>query len=186
MKKIGYMGIEGSFSETAAKELAELMMIRDPKFVPMVNAQNISEALLNDDISYGVLAVRNTTVGPVEEFIQAFGDTAYEVQGMYTLPIHHCLFKKPEVSVDDLTEVTSHPQALAQTTKTRADKYPALKDVVYEDTALAAQALAEGNLPDTTAVICSSNAGKLWNLELIEENIEDASDNQTIFWLITI
>lgn len=186
MKRVGYMGIEGSFSEMAAKEITDMILMGNAKLVPMVNAHNIMKALEEDEISYGIVGVRNTSVGPVPEFVEAFGDTAYDVHGMCTLPIHHCLYKKPGVDTAALTEVASHPHALSQTHGTREEKYANLTEVEVDDTALAAQWLAEGKLPDTTAVICSSNAGQLWNLELIEENIEDSDDNKTIFWMVTI
>lgn len=186
MKRVGYMGIEGSFSEMAAREIADMMLFGNAKLVPMTNAKNVLNALLEDEISYGVVAIRNTTAGAVNEFVEAFGDTAYDVQGMCTLPIHHCLFKNPGIDVKTLTTVASHPQALTQTKETRAKKYSALAEQEVEDTALAAQLLAEGKLSDTTAVICSKNAGEKWGLELIEENIEDSEDNQTIFWMLTV
>ena len=126
MKRVGYMGIEGSFSEMAAREIADMMLFGNAKLVPMTNAKNVLNALLEDEISYGVVAIRNTTAGAVNEFVEAFGDTAYDVQGMCTLPIHHCLFKKPGIDVKTLTTVASHPQALTQTKETRAKKYSAL------------------------------------------------------------
>lgn len=46
--------------------------------------------------------------------------------------------------------------------------------------------LAKGTLPETTAAICSARAGKLWNLEMIAENIEDSSENRTTFWLLKL
>ena len=186
MKRVGYLGAEGSFSEMAAKEIADMMLFGNAKLVPMTSAKNVLNALLDDEISYGVVAIRNTTAGAVSEFVEAFGDTSYDVQGMCTLPIHHCLFKKAGTDTDKLTTVASHPQALAQTKENRQKNYSGLTEQEVEDTALAAQMLAEGNLSDTTAVICSKAAGEKWNLELIEENIEDSEDNQTIFWMLTV
>lgn len=186
MKRVGYMGLEGSFSEKAAKEISDMMLIGNAKLIPLTNAKNVFHALEEDEISYGIVAIRDTSSQAVTEFIEAFGDAAYEVYGMCTLPVHQCLFKKTGADTDTLTSIASHPHALLQTRQTRAEKYAGFTEVEVEDTALAAQMLAEGNLPDTTAVICSSEAGKLWNLELIEENMEDAEDNKTVFWMITL
>ena len=186
MKRVGYMGIEGSFSEKAAKEITDLMLMGNANLIPMTSAKNVFHALEEDEISYGIVAIRDTSSASVDEFLEAFGDAAYEVYGMCTLPIHQCLFKKAETDINSLTSIASHPHALQQTRQTRAEKYTDLTEVEVEDTALAAQMLAEGNLSDTTAVICSSDAGKLWNLELIEENIEDSDDNKTVFWMVKL
>lgn len=186
MDKVGYMGIAGSFSETAAEELLKQAGITDTQLVPLVCSQNILDALRSGDISYGVLGIRNTTAGPVTEFTEAFQDVAYTVLGEYILPIHHCLFKKPGIDDADLTEVASHPQAFRQTDRNRAERWPQLREHAIDDTALGAQMLANGTLPDTTAVICSLRAGISRGLDLIAENIEDSSVNRTTFWLLRL
>ena len=48
MKRVGYMGIEGSFSEMAAREIADMMLFGNAKLVPMTNAKNVLNALLED------------------------------------------------------------------------------------------------------------------------------------------
>ena len=186
MEKVGYMGIPGSFSEIAAEKLLEQVNWTDKELVPLVCAKNILEELQKGTITYGVLGVKNSSAGPVSEFVETFSDITYEKLGEYVLPIHHCLFKKKEKGMDELTTVASHPQALKQTEQTRKRDYPELKEQAIEDTAIGAEWLAKGILPDTTAVICSINAGKSWGLDLIAENIEDSSENRTTFWLVKL
>ena len=120
------------------------------------------------------------------EFVHTFENISYEKLAVYVLPIHHCLFKKPGVDAAALQEVASHPQALRQTINTRKEKFPDLKELEIEDTAIGAEWLAKGILPETTAAICSARAGKLWDLEMIAENIEDSSENRTTFWLLKL
>lgn len=186
MDKVGYMGIPGSFSEVAAKELLRQAGMQGAELVPLVCAKNILEALKEGAIQYGVLGVENSTAGLVSEFVETFGTETYEKIGEYILPIHHCLFKKPGVDTRTLTETASHPQALRQTDHTRAKNFPQLAEREIEDTAIGAEWLAKGELPDTTAVICSAQAGKLWDLEMIAENIEDSEENRTTFWLLKL
>lgn len=186
MDKVGYMGIPGSFSEIAAEKLLKQERFQETELVPLVCAKNILEALREKKITYGVLGVRNSSAGPVSEFVDAFSDVAYENLGEYVLPIHHCLFKKTGVELSALTQVATHPQALRQTDHTRAARWPQLQEVPIEDTAIGAEWLAKGELPETTAVICSINAGRAWNLDLIAENIEDSDENKTTFWLLKL
>ena len=186
MKKIGYMGIPGSFSELAADELIRQTNMEDCEAVPMVSAWNILKALQDGEADMGVLGVDNSSVGAVQEFVEAFRDVDYEIIDECVLPIHHCLFKKKNVPQSSLTVVASHPHALSQTAKTRAVEFPQLKDVEIEDTAIGAQWLSEDRLPDNTAVICSINAGRMWDLDMIALNIEDVSTNRTTFWLLKL
>ncbi|MCD8018904.1 MAG: hypothetical protein LUF92_04770 [Clostridiales bacterium] len=184
---IGYMGIEGSFSDIAAEKLVAETGIRDAKCIPMTSAKNILQALQNGEITHGVLAVRNSSVGPVSEFVNTFQNVHYDIIGEYILPIHHCIFRKnPKIAKSSLTVMASHPQALAQTRDYRKVHFPELTEQVIDDTALAAKWLASGQLPENTAVICSEKCGPLFGLDLIAHNIEDASDNTTIFWLLTL
>ncbi|MCU6763556.1 P-protein [uncultured Roseburia sp.] len=187
MKKIGYMGIPGSFSEIAARELAKQAEITDVSYIPLICARNILKELQQGTIDYGVLGVENSSAGPVSEFVETFSHIQYEHLETFVLPIHHCLFKlSAETPMEHLTEVASHPQALSQTQQTRAGNYPQLLEKEIEDTAIGAEWLAKGILPDTTAVICSIRAGQAWNLELVAENIEDSSTNRTTFWLLKL
>lgn len=187
MKKIGYMGIPGSFSETAAQKLTLQAGFTEVSYHPLVCAQNILKELKNGSIDYGVLAVENSSAGPVGEFVETFGSVDYEHLETFVLPIHHCLFKRSEdIPNEHLTVAASHPQALAQTRNTRAARFEALAEQEIEDTAIGAEWLSKGLLPDTTAVICSKGAGLSWHLSLIAENIEDSDTNRTTFWLLRL
>ena len=187
MEKIGYMGIAGSFSEIAAMDMAKQMQMKDVEYEPLVCAVNILKALKEGEIRYGVLAVKNSTAGPVSEFVKAFADVPYEVVKEYVLPIHHCLFKKSDkIKTEDLKIVASHPQALKQTEGNRKASYSHMKEQAIEDTAIGAEWLAKGRLSEDTGVICSKRAGESWGLDLIEENIEDSADNKTTFWMLRL
>lgn len=185
--KVGYMGVPGSFSEMAARELVEQIGMLNVEYVPMVSAANILAGLRDRRIHQGVLAIENSTAGPVDEFIENFKNVQYDYLGEHVLFIHHCLYKKsPEISLEQLTKVASHPQALAQTKETRAKNWPHMQAQEIEDTAIGAEWLAKGLLPDTTAVICSRIAGESWGLDLIAENIEDCPSNRTTFWMLQL
>ncbi len=51
----------------------------------------------------------------------------------------------------------------------------------YPDTARAAEDLAAGILPDTTAVIAPRRAAELNGLQILEESIQDLKFNYTVF-----
>ncbi len=187
MNKIGYMGIPGSFSEIAAQELTLQAGFTDVSYHPLICAQNILKELECGAIDYGVLAVENSSAGPVKEFVETFDSVDYEHLKTLVLPIHHCLFKRSaDIPDEHLTVAASHPQALAQTRNTRAARFKTLAEQEIEDTAIGAEWLSKGLLPDTTAVICSKGAGQSWNLHLIAENIEDSDTNRTTFWLLRL
>ena len=187
MINIGYMGVAGSFSDMAAQEIVKRMGYADVRLLPLVCSRNILDKLRSGEADLGVLGVENSSAGPVEEFVEAFDGVEYEVLSEYILPIHHCLFKlNREISVQQLESVVSHQQAFIQTQETRARLWPWLSEQEIDDTALGAQWLANGTLPESAAVICSRIAGEMWNLDLIAENIEDSARNRTTFQLLRL
>lgn len=184
MVVIGYMGIPGSNSEQAAVDLAGEMGWSDVELVPLLDSAGVVGALKDGACEYGVLAVANITAGPVEETVRSLDGVDHEVTMDIWVPIHHCVFVKgPNVVV---RHISSHIQALLQTREHLDALYPDADRVDCEDTALAAENLSKGLIPADTAVICRRNAGEMFGLTLVHENIEDRTDNMTQFHLIRL
>lgn len=180
--RIGYQGEPGSNAEEAAKIIAKRIGLENYELVPLVSSSKVIGGLKRGEITYAVVALKNSIGGTVVETFDAIKNEYLELVATELLPIHHCLFKLnctiPDAS---LQEVASHAQALSQTKETRKQSYPELIDLEIEDTAIGARWLSEGRLPETTAVICRRNAGERYGLCLIAENIEDDSSNLTEF-----
>ena len=67
MTRIGYMGIPFSNSEEMSQIFAREMGFDDAEHVPLVTSKDVVDALCNGKVDYGVVAVRNSTAGPVLE-----------------------------------------------------------------------------------------------------------------------
>ena len=181
--RIGYMGIPGSNSEAAAMEFAEEQGWEDPILIPLTDSARTVGAMLTGECDYGVVAVSNIEAGPVIETMDALqGHDDIVTIGDKWLPIHHCVFVKGEPG--EITVVSSHIQALQQCRRSLESLFPDADLMESEDTALSAQHLAEGKLPDTAAVLCRRNAGEMFGLRMIHENIEDNKENMTEFHLL--
>lgn len=189
--KIGYQGIEGSYSEKAAKEFIAKLGYINVQLVPLVTSHAVVEALKTNKVDYGVAASFNSIVGIVEETSNALNNENIDKFDTIKIPIHLSLYKKSEeIPNERLTMIGSHTMALKETRLTRAGLIlykviPILKELNIEDTAIAAKWLSEGTfVSERTAVICSKEAGELYGLSLIKENIEDRKDNETTFSIL--
>ena len=185
LNRIGYQGIPGSNSEVAAELFVQRFAMEPATLVPLVTSKGVVQALCEGSIDYGVMATRNKIAGDVAETTDALQTIDYDIYGALAIPIRHCLFKHPDVLVEDVTTVASHPQALLQTQIVRKQLYPTLSEVETPDTALAAKQLASGELPPTTTVLCSKHAGLQHGLELVHEDLKDLPDeivNETEFF----
>jgi prephenate dehydratase len=182
MTSIGYQGIAGSNSEAAAKELAAAFGIT-AEYVPLVNSRNVVASLDSRDTDYGVVATRNIVAGPVGETEDALrGRDDVAIIGRMMLPIHHCVFARRTDCT--ITSISSHVQALMQCRGSIGRLYPDAGWIETDDTALSAEMLSKGMYPDTVAVLCRRNAGEMFGLCLIRENIEDDRENMTEFALL--
>ena len=180
---MAYMGIPGSNSEQAAIDFAEKMGLGDPEMLPRMDSQGTVRAMDEEGAEYGVVAVRNINAGPVIETQEALaGRDDIECVDSIWVPIHHCVFVLP--GTEKVEHVASHIQALLQTAGSLSALFPDADRIEVEDTAVAARYLSEGSLPEGTAAVCRANAGAMFGLEMIHENIEDRKDNMTEFHLL--
>ena len=180
--KIAYQGIPGSNSEAVSILFAQNQGFLNPEYIPAVHSQGVIELLKTGKADYGVMATRNLMAGTVGESENALSALSHRVVDAQWLSIHHCLFtKSADARIDT---IASHIQALGQCRNTIRSRYPGVKLLEMEDTALAARMLADGTLPENTAVLCRRNAGEMFGLYLKQENLEDDPRNMTEFVLI--
>lgn len=182
--KIGYQGIEYSNSFFIAEQFANEKEFANFELIPLVNSSNVYNALLGNQIDYGVMALYNTIGKEVLETKEVLLNNNLLLVQKYDRTINHCLFKKKQnIQIEN---IASHVQALKQTEKIRKEKYPNLEQIIVEDTALAAEQLKDGVLNESVAVICTKEAGVNNNLFLVSENFQDNTNNITTFGIFKI
>jgi prephenate dehydratase len=100
---------------------------------------------------------------------------------MFEMDVHHMLIVKPGVTASHINSVASHDQALKQCRMYLKRVWGEAEITPYADTAKAAEDLAAGILPDTTAVIAPRRAAEMYGLQILEESIQDLKFNYTVF-----
>lgn len=193
--KIGYQGTPGSFSEKATKIFLSLgicdshidFIPNNIELVPLVTSSEVTRAIKDKKIDLGVIAYSNTISGIVRETKKTMEDKSNKNLVIYTvmqLPIHQCLYAKPGIKRKDINQIATHVCAFKQVEKNITKHIPNARFLKQTDTAIAAKLLSEGILDEKTAVVCSEEAGKKYNLKLLGKNIEDKSENFTEFIMI--
>lgn len=185
--RIGYQGLEGSFSEEAAHLIAKDCGITDVEYVPLETADAVIHSLHCRTIDYALVATRNSIGKNVEETMRVIKNSQLQLKRAAVLPIHQCLFKLNDSIPDSaIVKIASHVQALRQTERYRKKHFPQAEAIEEDDTSRAAIKLAQGELEPTCAVICSYKAGIKNGLHVIRRNIEDKKDNRTEFRLFRL
>lgn len=178
-KKIAFQGVRGAYSEKAI----HAYFGEDVSTFPSPSFRDVFEEVLTGRSEYGVIPVENSLAGTINENIDLllrYPDIA--VTGEYRLRIKHHLIGLPGATVEGIREVYSHPQGLAQCAG-YLEKHPAMKGIPFYDTAGAVAYIAETK--DTTkAAIAGAEAAKVYNLSVLEANLETNPRNYTKFFVL--
>jgi len=181
MKTIGIQGIEVSFSEEAAKSYCQKFGITDFELEYLVSSMNVLDGLTKKTIDTGIFAMENAQGGVVIESVEALAKNQCKIIDMFYVEISQNLLAKDNIALGDIEEIHSHEQALKQCKDYLAEKFWSKKLVEEDDTAKAAQDLAEGKLPDHVGVIASRNSAEKYGLNILENDIHDLKKNLTLF-----
>lgn len=178
---VAYQGAEGAYGHEAA--LRHFGVERRPvTFVACRSFRETLEAVEKGAADRAVLPIENSTAGSVHEVYDLLFERQLAVVGEEVVDVRHCLLGVPGATLDGLTRVLSHPQALAQCSEFLAE-HPALEVVPAANTALAAKRVAEDAQPGQAA-IASAEAGDRYGLVVLARDIANQAVNQTRFLVV--
>lgn len=179
-KKIAIQGGGGSNHEIAAKAYFET---DDIDTVECNSFDELFATLKKDSSIYGIIAIENTLVGSILQNYTLLKDSGLVIIGEYKLRIKHQLLALPGQTIADITEVHSHPMALAQCVEF-FKQYPHIKMISRDDTALSGKWIRDNELKGMAA-IAPQLAAEKYSLEVIARDIETNKRNFTRFLIIS-
>lgn len=174
---VAFQGVHGANSELAIRQhFGDKVDV-----LPCHTLADVFEAIYEGKARYGLLPVENAFAGAVSKAYELLMDSDLRIQADVIHHVHHALLAPPGLALADIKHVRSHPQALAQCEQYL--KRHGFEPVPWHDTAGSARDLAADPVPHT-AVIASELAGKLYELEVLDTNIEDVPYNFTRFFVL--
>ena len=173
--KIAYQGIEGSYSESCAKELYP-----DCKTISCKTFDDVFKKANEDQEVRAIIPESNKTTGNigVEYLIFKYRLNIYK-EKFY--PIKHHLLALPGSKIQDIKNVYSHAQGLSQCSN--FIKKNNFVENVRADTAGSAKYISESKIKGEAA-IASKESAKIYNLDIIASDIQDDKSNVTRFLLM--
>ncbi len=177
MQTIAIQGYEGCFHHIAANEYFG----RDIRIMPQDTFRGVAAAVKRGEADMGMMAIENSIAGSIIANYSILQDANLQVAGEIYLPIKQNLMVLPDVGLDDIREVESHPMALLQCID-YLDVRP-WKLIESEDTALSARHIAEKGLRHTAA-IASELAAEMFGLKIIAPEINTIKSNYTRFMVL--
>lgn len=175
---VASLGPGGSYSHQAALEALGKSI--DISFFE--SPGDVIQAVARRETDLGVIPVENTIEGVVyaslDSLASAGPDLAIAMEVI--MPVRHVLAGK-KGKLEDITEIHSHPQALAQCRIWLSTHLPQASRTPSSSTSAAA---LEAAASDGVAAVCSEAAAEKAGLEILARNIQDHSHNTTRFWVV--
>lgn len=174
---IACQGIEGAFSHIAAQS-----MHKTGKFKFYSSFEEVFKAVERGEATYGVLPVENSNAGSVSEVYDLILKYRYFIVSAVGLTVNENLLGVKGAKLEDIKQVYSHPQALAQSDD--FIKENGIEPIAYTNTAMAAKFVAEKN-DKSIGAVGSTLAAELYGLEVIADAIQSIKNNTTRFITIS-
>lgn len=173
-----FQGVEGAYSYAAMRAY----------FNPDIESYHVKtwrDAM--EDVSagkadYAVLPIENSTAGIVADIYDLLMEYQLYIVGQQIIRVDHVLLGTKEAELSDIKTVCSHPQGLAQCQK-YLEQNPDWETVKMENTAGSAKKVSEDQ-DKSQAAIASREAGKLFGLKVLAENICHNGQNATRFIIV--
>lgn len=178
--RIAFLGPAGTYGEQAAIRLAALDGVATPDLRPQVGIRAVVKALAEGDCEAAVVPVENSVEGGVTACLDALWEhPELTVARALVLPIRHALLGSGPMA--GVSEVLSHPQALAQCSGWLGEHLPSALQLPTSSTAEAARMVAGSRF---RAAIASLQAAREHGLEVLAYPINDVAGNCTRFLLL--
>ncbi len=179
--KIAIQGAEGSFCEEAALDFCRRHGMGDYQMDFLITSEKVMAAVEQGAVQLGIMAMENAQGGVVIESMYALARHSCEIVEMFHIQVEQCLLGRPGLTIGDITQIHSHPQALRQCRNYLADHFWTRPLIDEEDTAVAARRLSNDELPSSAAVVGSRLCAELYHLVVLTEGIQDLKNNLTLF-----
>ncbi len=173
IKSFSFQGVNGAYSELAGKNIYP-----EAESFPCATFEEMFEKVRAEEVEAAMVPIENSLAGRVADTQRLIPESNLKITSEYFLEVNHNLLGIKGTKISDIKKIHSHAQGIAQC----RNKIIKLKKemIVEADTAGSAKMISELNNKENAA-IASELAAKIYNLEILETNFQDLSNNVTRF-----
>ncbi|HSL28070.1 MAG TPA: prephenate dehydratase [Anaerolineales bacterium] len=175
--KIAFQGEPGAYSEQAVFDYFGAV-----DTLPCESFDIVFEAVVSRACDEGLIPIENSLAGSIHQNYDLLLRHDLHITGEYLLRVRHCLIALPGVTKAEIRKVISHPQALGQCAAYL--RRLGVKTESAYDTAGSVKMVKESGARDTAAV-ASQRAAEIYEMQILEEGVEDNAENYTRFLAIS-
>jgi len=174
--KVAFQGEPGAYSEQAV-----FNYYGEVETLPCESFDVMFDSVISGKSDIALAPIENSLAGSIHQNYDLLLRHDLHIVGEYLLRVRHCLIVMPGVQKADIVRAISHPQALGQCAAYLRSH--GIKPEQAYDTAGSVKMLKEAGARDTAA-IASRRAAEIYEMEILEEGIEDNPENYTRFLAI--
>jgi prephenate dehydratase len=174
---VAFQGESGAYSDLACRQVFPRR-----QSLPCETFEDAIAAVRRGRATLAMLPIENSVAGRVADIHHLLPDSQLHIIGEHYQRVNHHLLAVKGAKLSDLKIVRSHVHALSQCRK--FIRKHGLKAEIVADTAGSAAAVARAG-DKTVAAIASELAGKVYGLNSLAANIEDAGHNTTRFLVMS-
>jgi len=171
--RVAFQGEPGAYSEEAGYGY-----FGKAEMVPQESFEAVFTAVASGDCQSGLIPIENSLAGSIHQNYDLLLRHDLYILGEYFLRVRHCLIGFPGVQKDEIKRIISHPQALEQCAGYLRELGVKIEPVY--DTAGSVKMLKSSG-EQTTAAIASKRAAEIYEMQVLQESIEDNPENYTRF-----
>ena len=175
---VACQGVEGAYAQIACEKI-----FKAPFIMYFKNFDGVFNAIEQGLCQYGILPIENSTAGSVNKVYDLMIHHNFSIVRTFRLKVDHNLLVNPGASMEGITEIYSHEQAISQCTEF-LKKFPGVKVIPVENTAVAAKMVSESGRLDVAA-LSSRTCAELYGLSCLAASVQDKGNNHTRFICIS-
>jgi len=174
--KIGFLGPEGTFTQTAVyKHFGHSV-----RALPFHTIDEVFQEVECGAADFGVVPIENSTEGSVNHTLDLFLTSPLKISGEIELKIEQHLMGKFK-GLENIERICAHEQSLAQCRGWIREHLPDVDLIGMSSNAAGARRARD---EDGTAAIGPEVAADVYELNILVNNIEDRPDNATRFLVV--
>ena len=175
---VACQGVEGAYSQIPCEKI-----FKSPMILYFKSFDGVFTAIEQGLCSYGILPIENSTAGSVNKVYDLMVRHKFSIVRTFRLKVDHNLLANKGASISDIREIYSHEQAISQCADFLSS-LPGVKVIPVENTAVAAQMVAQSGRKDVSA-LSSRACAQLYNLVNLAASVQDKGNNHTRFICIS-
>ena len=151
------------------------------ELIPYCTIPAVMESVANGETSFGIIPIENSIEGPVGITLDSLAHKFdLKIYKEIIIPINQNLIVNPGTKMEDIEDVYSHAQAIAQCQEFISEHR--IQPHYAVSTARASKDIVGFK---NKAAIGNRVAAELYGLEILEANIQDTDNNETRFVVVS-